>query len=285
MKEFTRVRTADRAPDRTSRALNGAIGRLDTIQALAVVLALGLTAFLAMPTYNWLLLLLSGGAALATHHVVWSHPKAQFQRLDDTALFLFVPVLLTLGLGLFLDEVAGGPWTIAAGIFSVVPLWFVLRAEYESVDRRSRTYKFLSFAMDGYEFWRGVLNGATYVTALLFFATIYDFDLSLLTASFAVGVVSLLLAIEVLREEAMDTSRTILYALAIGLLLAEAAWSTHFLPLKGMADAVFLLLALYLMTGMMHNYLAARLSLRTASEFTAVALIGVLGVAISQSYV
>ena len=83
----------------------------------------------------------------------------------------------------------------------------------------------------------------------------------------------------------MDTSRTILYALAIGLLLAEAAWSTHFLPLDGMAVAVFLLLALYLMTGMMHNYLADRLSLRTASEFTAVALIGVLGVAISQSYV
>jgi len=139
---------------------------------LAAVLALGLTASLAMPTYNWLLLLLSGGAALGTHHVVWSHPKARFQRLDDTALFLFVPVLLTLGLGLFLNEVADGQWTIAAGLLSVIPLWFVLRAEYESVDWRARTYKVLWCNMDGYEFWRGVLNGATYVTALLFFATI-----------------------------------------------------------------------------------------------------------------
>ena len=276
MKEFTGVRPGGRIPPRTPQALNGVIDRLDRIHVLAVVLALGLTSFLAIePTQNWLLLLLSGLSALGTDGIVRTHPRARFHRLDDTALFLFVPVLLTLSLGLFLEEVAGGEWTIGAGLLSAIPFWFVLRAEYESVDKRAARY----------HFWRGMLNGATYVTALLFFATIYDFELSLLTASFAAGIVSLLLAIEVLREEALDTSRTILYALAIGVLLAEAAWSTHFLPLEGMAVAVFLLLALYLMTGMMHNYLADRLSLRTASEFTAVALIGVAGVALSQSYV
>ena len=121
--------------------------------------------------------------------------------------------------------------------------------------------------------------------AFLFFATIYDFDLSLLTSAFAAGIVSFLLAIEVLREEEMDTSRTMFYALAIGLLLAETAWATHFLPIDGSAAAVFLLLALYLMTGMMHNYLGDRLSLRTASEFTVVALAGLLVVTVSHSYI
>jgi len=276
VKEFTRVRTVERLPDRATHALNGAVTRLDRVYALAIVLALGLTTFLAVePTQNWILLLMSGLAALGTDGVVRTHPKARFQRLDDTALYLFVPVLFTLGLGLFLEEVAEGHWTVAVGLLSAVPFWAILRAEYDSVDRGAATYQST----------RLVLNLATYVIAFLFFATIYDFELSLLASSFAAGIVSFLLAVEVLREEAMDTPRTMLYALAIGVLLAETAWATHFLPLDGSAAAVFLLLALYLMTGMMHNYLADRLSLRTASEFTAVALAGLLVVTVSHSYI
>lgn len=284
VKEFTRARRAERLPDRAAHALNGAITRVDRIYALAIVLALGMTTFLAVDQ-NWILLLLAGLAALSTDGIVRTHPRARFERLDDTALYLFVPVLFTLGLGLFLEEVAEGYWTVAAGLLSAVPYWLILRAEYESVDRRARAFRFLRINADGYQFSRLVLNGFTFGTSFLFFATIYDFDLSLLTACFAAGIVSFLLAIEVLREEAMDTSRTMMYAAAIGVLLAETAWATHFLPLEGSAAAVFLLLALYLMTGMMHNYLAGRLSLRTASEFTAVALAGLAVVTISHSYI
>jgi hypothetical protein len=274
VKEFTRVRPASGGlPDRASQALSGAVTRLDRVYALAIILALGLSTFLAIGE-NWILLLLSGLAALGTDGIVRTHPKAHFRRLDDTALYLFVPVLFTLGLGLFLEEVAEGYWTVAVGLLSVVPYWFILRAEYDSVDRRAESYQST----------RLVLNLATYVVAFLFFATIYDFDLNLLTSAFAAGIVSFLLAIEVLREEEMDTSRTMLYALAIGLLLAETAWATHFLPFDGSAAAVFLLLALYLMTGMMHNYLGDRLSLKTASEFSAVALAGLAVVTVSNSY-
>ncbi len=275
MKEITRVRTAT-LPERLPTVAERAAGRVDRIHALAAILALGMTAFLAIePTQSWLLLLLSGLAALGTDGVVRTHPKARFQRLDDTALFLFVPVLFTLSLGLFLEEVAGGHWTIAVGLLSVIPYWLILRCEYESVDRRAPHYQTT----------RLVLNGATYVISFLFFATFYDFDLSLVTSVFAAGVVSILLAIEVLREEAMDTGRTIIYAAAIGLLLAEAAWVTHFLPLEGSAAAVFLLLAFYLMTGLMHNYLANRLNVRTASEFASVALAGLMVVIVSQAMV
>jgi len=276
VKEFTRPGGPDALPGRASQALNGAATRLDRVHALAGVLALGLTAYLAIePTQNWLLLLLSGLAALGADGVVRTHPKARFHRLDDTALFLFVPVLFTLGLGLFLEEVARGHWTIAVGLASVAPYWLILRAEYESVDRQS----------EGYHYHRLILNIATYVIAFLFFATIYDFELSLASSALAAGIISLVLAIEVLREEAMDTPRTVTYAIAIGVLLAETAWATHFLPLEGSAAAVFLLLAFYLMTGLMHSYLAGRLNLRTAGEFTAVALAGLLIVTVSHAYV
>lgn len=83
----------------------------------------------------------------------------------------------------------------------------------------------------------------------------------------------------------MDTPRTVIYAAAIGLLLGETAWTTHFLPLEGSAAAVFLLLAFYLMTGLMHSYLANRLDARTAGEFAAVAMLGLLVVTVSQTYI
>lgn len=276
MEPFTRFREAVAGTGQGSVTLSGAISGLDRVHALAAVLALGLTLFLAFePTENWILLLLSGLAAVGTDIVVRAHPKAHFQRLDDTALHLFVPVLFVLAAGLFLEEVVANDWTIALGALSIVPFWLILWAEQESVDHAS----------DMYHWARGVLNLATYLTAFLFFATLYDFDLNLQTTAFASGIVSLLLAIEVLREEAMDSTRTIVYALAIGLLLGEAAWATHFLPLEGSAAAVFLLLALYLMTGMMHNYLAERLNPRIAGEFVAISAAGLLVVAISQAYI
>lgn len=276
MKEFTRLRPPGTFSGQASGLLSGTATRLDRVHALAVVLALGLTSYLAIePTQNWLLLLMAGLSAIGTDSVVRAHPKSRFHTIDDTALFLFVPVLFTLGLGLFLEEVADGHWTVVAGLASVVPYWLILRSEYESVD----------IAAEDFHYHRLVLNIATYVIAFLFFATIYDFGLDLATAALAAGIVCLLLAIEVLREEAMDTPRTVMYALAIGVLLAETIWVSHFLPLEGNAAAVFLLLSFYLMTGLMHSYLAGRLNLRTAGEFTSVAIAGLLIVTLSQTYV
>lgn len=273
MKQFTRDRPDNRVAQRATLALTETVNRLDRVHILAVVLALGMTAYLAIePSQNWLLLLLCGLAAIGTDGIVRHNPRSRFERLDDTALFLFVPVLFTLGLGIFLEEVATGYISLALGLLSVIPYWAILYGEYESVDRDDVNYHAA----------RLVLNIATYFIAFLFFVTIFDFDLDLLTAAFAAGVVSVMLAIEVLREEGMETTRTILYALATGILVAEAAWSTHFLPLEATAAAVFLLLTFYMIAGLMHTYLAARLNLRAAAEFACVGVAGVAIVALSH---
>jgi hypothetical protein len=257
-------------------AISEALSRIDKVYAMAAVFGLGLTAFLTIePSQNWLLLLMAGLAALGTDAVVRTHPRARFHRLDDTALFLFIPVLFTLSAGLFLEEVAEGYWSVLAGLGSAVPFALILQAEYNSVDHGANAYSSA----------RLILNIATYVIAFLFYATIYDFDLALPALVFAAGVVSLLLAIEILREEALETPRTLLFAVAIGVLLSEATLAMHFLPLEGALAAVFLLLAFYLMTGLMHNYLGDRLSLRTAGEFSGIALLGLLIVVISHAYI
>src|SRR3990172_3449543 len=97
---------------------------------MSAVFGIALAAFPPIePTQNWLLLLLAGLVALGTDAVVRTHPRARFQRLDDTALFLFVPVLFTLSLGLFLEEVAESFWAVPAGLAPPVPFGIVLQAE------------------------------------------------------------------------------------------------------------------------------------------------------------
>jgi hypothetical protein len=274
VKQFTRVRPESEVAQRITQALPDTASRLDRVHVMAAVLALGLTTYLAVePTQNWLLLLLCGLAALGTDAVVRNHPRAHFDSIDDTALYLFVPVLFTLSVGIFLEDVVSGYWTLGFGLASVIPFWAILRSEYESIDRDS----------DLFETARLALNGATYLVAFLFFATVYDFELSLFASSLTIGIVSVLLAIEVLREEGLNTARTIQYSFASGILMAEAAWTTHFLPMDGSAAAVFVLLAFYLMTGLMHNYLGNRLNLKTAAEFAAVALCGLVIITVANS--
>jgi hypothetical protein len=276
VKEINPAQPQQAVRGQPTTALSALGGHVDAIHLMAVLFAIGLTVYLAIePTQGWLLLLLAGLAALGTDGIIRTHPRARRQRLDDMALYLIVPVLFTLSVGLFLEEAAEGFWTLPAGLLIGVPFWAILYSEYVSVDRRAPHYQSA----------RLILNVATYVTAFLFFATIYDFDLGLLSAAFATGIVSLLLAIEVLREEALDVSRMLLYALAIGLVLSEGAWAIHFLPLEAGIAAVSLLLAFYLMTGLMHNHLARRLDIRTAGEFTGIAMIGLLIVTLSQAYI
>src|SRR3989304_1945557 len=109
---------------------------------MAAVFGIGLAAFLAIePTQNWLLLLLAGLVALGTGAVVRTPPRARFPRLDDPALFLFVPVLFPLSLGLFLEEVADSYWAVPAGLASAVPFGAVLQAEDNSVDPLPQAYR------------------------------------------------------------------------------------------------------------------------------------------------
>ena len=82
------------------------IARSAYIPLLAVVYGIGLALFLAAePTKPWILLALVALVGLGTDGILRSHPRGQLRGIADTAPFLFVPVLLALANGLFLEEV------------------------------------------------------------------------------------------------------------------------------------------------------------------------------------
>jgi hypothetical protein len=175
--------------------------------------------------------------------------------------------LLTLGGGLFLEDALTGYWVVPGVFVLALLMGAVLYAEHVAVDGESAMYPTARFT----------LNIGTYLTAFAFYAVVYAFDVSLAPAAVTVGLVSLLLAVEVLREAEADPIRALVFAGVIGLVVAEARWALYFLPLESYLAGVFLLIAFYVSSGLIQHHLNDDLRVPVISEF---AVISALGVAI-----
>jgi hypothetical protein len=233
------------------------------------VYGVGLLLFLAVePTKPWMLLVLTGLVTLAADGIIRDHPHGDFRGdFASTAPFLFLPALLTLGSGLFLEDVASGYWAVPGTAAAALLMGAILYADHISVDHTNPNYPSARF----------VLTVGTYLTAFSFYAVVYTFDVALFPAALAVGLVSMLLSVEVLREAEADPLRALVYAGVVGLIVAEARWGLYFLPLESYLAAVFLLLGFYLTSGLVQHHLTGDLHGPVILEF---ALIGGIGVAI-----
>jgi hypothetical protein len=174
-----------------------------------------------------------------------------------------------LSAGLFLEDLVLGYWAAPSVIAAGMLMGIALYAEYISVDTADPAFPVARF----------VLNLITYLTAFGFYAVVYGFDVDLLPAAFAVGLVSLLLSIEVFRDAEADPMRALMFAAIIGVIVAETRWVLYFIPLDGLLAGVFLLLVFYLTTGVISHYLSEHLDVPVMLEFAAVTAIG-LGIVI-----
>ena len=243
------------------------------IPLLALVYGLGLALFVAVePTKPWILLAVVALVGLGTDGILRTHPRAQLRGLADTAPFLFIPVLLALASGLFLEEVVRGYRMVPAVIGASLLLAAALYGEYVSVLSHGPSYAL----------GRLLLNVLTYLAAFAFYAVIYAFDVDLLPAAFTVGLFSLLLAVEVFREAEADAYRALVFSAVIGIVVAEVRWALYFIPLEGFLAAVLLLLVFYQATGLIQHYLTGHLNRTIAVEFTLVTAVGLAVVIIGR---
>jgi hypothetical protein len=270
-KSPTLERTSLRAPGDLRRPLlDRTIPESGRVPVLALAYAAGMGLFLAVePTQPWVLLLLVGLMGLGVDGIVRAHPRGDFRNPADTAPYLFIPVLFTLASGLFFEELVEGYWNAAAVLAATVLFGVAVQAEYASVDTEAPSHAPARF----------ILNILTYLTAFGFYSVVYSFDVALLPSALAAGLVSLLLAVEVFREAEADPMRTLVFAAATGLIVGEMRWMLYFVPLEGFLAAVFLLLAFYLTSGLIHHHLIGHLDRIVALEFALVTLAG-LGIVI-----
>ncbi len=253
-----------------------ALFRSSRVPLLVLVYTVGLLLFLAIePTKPWILLVVTGLVAVATDGVLREHPHAEFEGdVAGTSPFLYLPSLLTLGSGLFLEDVASG-YLVVPGVFAAAGLMAAVQyAEHLSIDGQDALYP-LS---------RLVLNVATYLTGFAIFAVVYTFDVALVPAAIAVGLVSLLLSVEVLREAEAEPVRALVYAGVVGLVVAEARWVLYFLPLESYLAAVFLLLVFYLVSGLVQHHLTEDLTRPVLAEFSFIAVVGAVIVVLGRIF-
>jgi hypothetical protein len=251
------------------------IPRTAYIPLLTAIYAIGVSLFVAVePTKPWILLIVVALVGLGADGIMRTNPRASLDRWSDTAPFLFVPVLFALASGLFLEEVVAGYRTVPSVIVASLLLSAGLYGEYVTTITHGPSYAL----------GRLLLNVLTYLSAFAFFAVVYEFNVGLVSASFAVGLFSMLLSVEILREAEADAFRALGFAAAIGSVLAEMRWALYFIPLDGFLAATLLLMIFYQASGVVQHYLTRDLSRTVLFEFSTVTVAGLAIVIVGRLF-
>jgi len=246
------------------------------VPLLAFIFGCGLLLFLLIsPPKPWILLLLTGLVAAGADGIFREQPRAKLERdVAWTAPLLFLPTMMALSAGLFLEEAVEGYWLLPAVAGASVLMAAILYAENASIDEQSQYYPAARF----------MLNVGTFLTGFGFYVVVYAFEVSLVPAAITVGLVSMLLAVEVLREAEGDPVRELVFAAAIGVVVAEARWALYFLPLESYLAGVFLLLVFYVGSGLIQHHIDDDLSGPVIMEFSVIATLGVVIVALGRIF-
>ena len=224
---------------------------------LLTYLATGHSIFLVMAA------LLTGAG---TDGLIRTHPASRLVGLRDTSFYLFIPVLATVGAGIFFRYMLSGWWQLLGTAISMAMLGAVVYAEYESINADGERFAAL----------RLILNVVAYLTAFSLYTSLYNQRLLLPIAVILVGLTSTSIGIEILHEVELKPEALVLYAGAVGFVMAEVRWALNFISLWGWLGGVFILVVFYLATQTLQSYLWGRMNRRAMIELSVVGSIGAL---------
>lgn len=238
------------------------------VVVLTAMVTLTFVAFVLIePTPRWLLIfgaivavIGTDGTLRATWRVAFSGPAPV-----DSKPFLLLPALYVLATPILIEHNARGYAVIPAALAGGIAFSLIVIGEVLSVHERAREYPFA----------RWVVAAGAYFTAFALFAMPYVFELSLRASIGAVALVSVMLAVELLREGQVDPLETIVFAFVSALVMAELRWALHYLPIDGYLAGLALVLAFFLVTGVIGSYLTRRLDAILAVEYAIVAALGI----------
>jgi hypothetical protein len=247
------------------------LGRLNLLALFALVV--GVVLFLYLATGNRLALVLAVAlTAVGVDGLMRTNPAVRLRGIRDTAFFVFVPVLFTLGAGVFFRYTVEGFWALPAAIVSAVALGAIVHAEYRSAEAAGEQLLTL----------RLILNLAAYLSAFAHYTALYNQRLPLLVASLLVGAVSMLISLDVLRELELEPRLLVIYSATLGFIMLEARWALNFISLTGWLGGVFILIVFYVASQVLHTYLSGRMERRAVLEYGVVGTIGVLLVVLGR---
>ncbi|MEI6045246.1 MAG: hypothetical protein WCS37_12920 [Chloroflexota bacterium] len=219
------------------------------------------------------LVVITAGIADAT---VRSHPQIYLLKLPtlriggstvEFAPFSWVlPSLLVVGTYLFLRLFDSPPVQIVGTVVSSLVLLVVIIAQYYTIGRQERLY---GWSVIG-------LNIATYIAGFLLYGAIYVNKWRSLQSAPLVGLVTIFLTYELLRQTKAPLRTLMIYSLINGLILAEVSWVLNYWLVKVLIGGIVLLLTFYVLVGLMQAHLTKNLNRAVLREYGVVSLVSIL---------
>jgi hypothetical protein len=241
------------------------------INAFMVVLTMLVTLTFLMftlvePTPRWLLIfgaIVAGLGVDGTLRVTWREAFSG-DTPTDPAPFVFLPALFVLATPVLIEHNVRGYWVIPAALAGGAAFGGILLAEIISVRERAPEYAIA----------RVVATGGSYFVAFALFSLMYVFDLDVRTAVGGVGLVTMMLAIELLHEGQVDPFETLMFAAISALVVSETRWTLHYFPIDGYLAGLTLVLVFFFVTGLLNAHLTRRLDVVLAAEYIVIGAIG-----------
>ncbi|MBI4317245.1 MAG: hypothetical protein HY675_02045 [Chloroflexi bacterium] len=236
---------------------------------------LALSLMLDAPLIWLLAAALLATVCIGTDHIIHSHWRVHLRRKRYTFTLWILPALLVLGAFLFLrlPLFSTGVAVVGGLLVTAILLAMVITCEYHTIDLEDSWYNLARFC----------LNLLAYLTAFSLYTAIYSTKVRSVYSATAILIISALFSLELLRGTERSVPRTWIYSLTTGVIMGEITWALNYWVISGLAGGLFLLLALYVITGVVQNHLLSRLSTRLVAEYALVAIVG-LAVASSSGY-
>jgi len=227
------------------------------------------------PTPRWLLLFAAIMAILGTDGMLrdaWPRPFHRVRDRADTTPYLFLPALLAVAIPLLIEHNVRGFFVIPLSLLGALLFTAVLAAQVTSV----------RVAAPAYSLARLVATGGSYFTAFALLSLSYVLELDLIPALIAAAVIGTMLGVEIFREGQVDPIETLIFSAVTGLVLAEVRWTLYFIPVGGYLAGLTLLLAFFLVSGLLHSHLTRHLNRIVAVEYVVIAAAGIALVALAS---
>jgi hypothetical protein len=241
---------------------------------LTVLVAVVFLMFLLIePTPRWVLVVGAILAVLGTEGALRSAWPERFPRVGESAPFLFLPALYVIATPVLIEHNVRGAWVILAGLAAAVAFGALLLGMTGSVRPHAPIYQSA----------RVLTTVATYFVAFTLFSLVYVLDLDLAAAIVAVAIVAVMLGIEVLREGEINPVETLVFAAVAGIVTGQARLLLWWFDLDTYLAGLTLLIAFFLVTGLLHAHLTRHLTRTTTAEHALVATLGLALVVVART--
>ncbi|NOZ50701.1 MAG: hypothetical protein GXP37_11740 [Chloroflexi bacterium] len=153
-----------------------------------------------------------------------------------------------------------GLWLLGLGVTAVI-LITVLWAEYHVLDVDASDYRR----------WRLVLNAVAFVLVAVALISIYQGRTRSLVSAPLVGSITMLVALDLLRETTASIRVAHLYASVIAFLMAQATWLLNYAAFSAVRVGLVMLVVFYLLVSWTQLELHGRYHLRRGLEYLVLA--------------